>query len=423
MLRGEVAADLRDRRCDGWRLLPDYGGYCFADVPATAAGVLGVDLGPTLPGDVFDGVDTDVENVVVVLVDGLGFDCWRRDHADHALFDAVTREGVVTPLTSVFPSETSAAMVTVHTGLTPAEHGLLSWDVYLDDPGVVVEGVPFKQKGGSAGDAVDVLNPDGLFDGEPIYPALAEAGVEPHVVQPEGTLGTPFAAATLAGSERHGWADLDRMAATVRRVLESTSDSTYCYAYVPHVDAASHGHGTESAEYQDALAAISASVERELGERLDPDVADRTLLMVAADHGHVNTDPPTNVDLLAEYPFVTDALRRDGDGGRVPPVGNPRVTHLHVQPDRRDEVRRRLDAEMDALVLSGDDVLSEGLFGLEPGELAERRCGDVVLTHRDSTVWYDDSKSNLEKVGQNGGLTPAEMLVPFGAARLSALGG
>lgn len=81
-----------------------------------------------LPDDAIAGVECgDAENVVVLLVDGFGYEHWKRERDVHPLLSALTERGIVTPLTSVYPSETAAAITTVHTGRKPVEHGLLGW--------------------------------------------------------------------------------------------------------------------------------------------------------------------------------------------------------------------------------------------------------------------------------------------------------
>jgi hypothetical protein len=200
VLDESVEARLRDECLDDGLLFPDYERYCFAGVPGTVGEVLGADVGTSLPEDVLAGVDTDVENVVCVLVDGLGYDCWVRDRREHGFLDRVTEEGTVTPLTSIYHAETAAAITTVHTGDTAAEHGLLGWDVYLDEPGFVLETLPFRQKGGTAGDAAELVDPDVLYGGETVYERLAEAEIDAHAFQPAATIDTPYSRRNGHGS-------------------------------------------------------------------------------------------------------------------------------------------------------------------------------------------------------------------------------
>ena len=72
MLRDSVARRLRETRSEEAYLFPAYEDYCFANVQGTAFSVLGESLGRRLPSDVLEGIDTDVERVLVVLLDGFG---------------------------------------------------------------------------------------------------------------------------------------------------------------------------------------------------------------------------------------------------------------------------------------------------------------------------------------------------------------
>ncbi|WP_135365133.1 alkaline phosphatase family protein [Halosimplex halophilum] len=418
MRRDDVAAALRDEHERDGYLRPDYDGYCFAGVGPTVTDLFGVDAGRTLPDDVFAGVDTDVSHVVLVLVDGFGLDRWRADADRYELFDALDTRGTVTPLTSVYPSETGSAIPTLHTGRTPAEHGMLGWEWYDPEVGAVVQGLPFVRKG-SGDSAADVMDPAELFAGDPIYDALVADGVDAHAVQPESIAGSPSSEAMLGAAEDHPAANAAELALTVRQTLESADGPTCCYAYFGMADALAHFAGTDSADYRAQLGAVADALQRQLVEGLDPETAAETLLVVTADHGLVDTDPDDYVDLVA-VDGVADALRTGPGGDPLPPVGSPRSAHLHLDDGATDRVAAALDDRLDAFVTTGEDALADGLFGPDPCERARRRAGDVVLSHRERTAWCDD-EDHLGHVGNHGGLHPEEMLVPFAAASVDAL--
>ncbi|WP_459193078.1 alkaline phosphatase family protein [Halosimplex sp. J119] len=417
MRRDDIAAALRDDHERDDYLFPDYDGYCFGNVGPTATDLFGVDTGRALPDDVFAGVDTDVSHVVLLLVDGFGLDRWRADADRYAFFDALDTRGAVTPLTSVYPSETGSAIPTIHTGRTPAEHGMLGWDWYDPEVGAVVQGLPFTHRDGTS--AADVIEPAELFTGDPVYDALVSDGVDAHAVQPESISGSPSSDAMLGAATDHSATNAAEMALTVRRTLESADRPTLCYAYFGKADALAHYEGTESAGHRAQLGAVADAVQRQLVAGLDPETAAETLLLVTADHGLVDTEPHSYVDVCA-VDGVADALQTDPDGETVPPVGSRRSTHLHLEDGAADRVAAALDEELDAFVTTGHEALADGLFGPNPCERARRRAGDVIVTHRERTVWYDDGEDR-GYVGNHGGLHPEEMLVPFAAARVSTL--
>ena len=83
-------------------------------------------------------------------------------------------------------------------------------------------------------------------------------------------------------------------------------------AYVPHVDHVSHAEGTDSEAYCDTVATVCDQIA-DCIERTDERTTERTLLLVTADHGHVNTAPDRNIDLSAKL-----------DGNGEPPTARGR---------------------------------------------------------------------------------------------------
>jgi len=460
MFDDEVAARIRDdHERDGY-LFPDYGRYCFAGVPATLGGVLGVDLpGDPLPDDVVADVpgvagaaprdDADYDRVCHVLVDGLGYEQWRREvaagRAPDWLADLAETAGV-TPLTSVYPSETAAAITTVHTGRTPAEHGMIGWDMYLPEVDRVVQTLPFTAKSGESADEAYGVDPADLFAGGSIYETLAAEDIDSVTVQPTKAATGAYSAHALAGADSRGYEDLDGFRSLLTEALTESGPGTYCYAYLSDVDGAAHEAGTESDHYRKTLQAVSDAVSTALAG-IPEEVAESTLFVLTADHGHVDTDPETNVDIW-EHDFLTERMRRyetgapegyplagtaeggDGhdaggddraaSGDPLPPVGGARNVHLHLRPGTTEEAIEHLDRTFDGRAFTREEALDRGLFGdRDASDRFRRRCGDVVFVHRRKAVWRGDEPGKLGYVGWHGGLTPEEMLTPFAAAPLS----
>lgn len=455
MFDDEVAARVSDDREHDGYLFPDYGRYCFAGVPATLGGVLGVDLpGDPLPdGVVADvpgvagtapGDDADYDRVCHVLVDGFGYEQWRRevdaDRAPEWIAD-LAETARVTPLTSVYPSETAAAITTVHTGRTPAEHGVIGWDVYHPDADRVVQTLPFTTKSGDPADEASGVDAGDLFAGGSIYETLAAEGIDSVTVQPTKAATGAYSAHALAGADSRGYEDIDGFRSLLTGVLSESDPGTYCYAYLSDVDGAAHEAGTDSDRYRETLAAVSEAVETALSG-VPQEVAESTLFVLTADHGHVDTDPETNIDLW-EHGFLTERMRRyetgapagyplagNGDGGDgeaapddsdpLPPVGGARNVHLHLRPGTTDEVLDYLDRTFDGRAFTREEAFDRGLFGDRAvSDRLRRRCGDVVFVHRRRAAWRGDEPEKLGYVGWHGGLTPEEMLIPFAAAPLS----
>ena len=169
------------------------------------------------------------------------------------------------------------------------------------------------------------------------------------------------------------------------------------------------------------LGAICNAIEREIIGKLDPAVAEETLLIVTADHGEVDATPETTIDLgtLDLEPH----LRCDEGGDPIPALGRPRNLQFHTRDGDREALRADLEtglAPLDPLVLERETILDEGLFGdREPSERFLERYPDLLAVPKKGFAWYDDG--HLDNVGMHGGMHPDETLVPFAAARIDTL--
>lgn len=426
MLRTDAARALRDRQTEDGYLLPDYGGACFAGVPATVAELLGTRVpGTPVPDDCFAGVRTDgIETVVHVLVDGFGFEQWAHHRHAAKFLNRLTERARVSPLTSVFPSETATALTTLHTGRLPAEHGLLGWTQYLPDAELLVQPLPFTAADGTPAGELGI-NPDALFGNcaTPVYDELAAAGITTAVLAPTGLNNSAYAGVTLGAARPRDYEGLGGPSGLARRLRDTVHEAhedapSYVYAYCPQIDAAAHDHGTRSTAYADTVGAVFRALRRAVSG-VDEAVAAETLLIVSADHGHVDTDPSRNVDLFTDerLPAALRTDRRD-----APLVcGGPRNIHLFPRADAAERLRAALDDRRTAwLRQPPDGVMDRALFGGNRSPTFTERRSPELLIPDALSVWHGEA-DDLSSVGMHGGLAPAEMLCPLAAVRLDRL--
>lgn len=404
---------------DGF-VFPAYGDRCFADVTESGLSLFSEEFEREIPAEAFgDLLQADIDNVVLVVLDGLGMDQWSRLDRTVPLFQRFDDVGQVSPLTSVYPSETAAAITTLHTGRLPAEHGLLGWHQYVEDIAASIQTLPFLLEDGTPiHDAYPLANARELFAGETIYHTAEDAGIDTHVAQPERISSSASSHLTTAGAETNDYWNVADMAVTVRETLTDADGPAHVTAYVPNVDHIAHITGTEDDRYDAQVRMVAEAVRTGLVEQLDAEVAERTALLVTADHGHTNVDQAEQIDL--SVPDVQETLQRGPDGERIPPVGGPRNVQFHVKDGRVGELRQYLESNQDVLTLDREEYTERGLFGeneVEPSGTFERRAPDLVAVHRETVMWYQGD----DKVGVHGGMSPEEMLVPFATARISDL--
>jgi hypothetical protein len=395
----ERAARLVERRTDAGLVTPAYGDRCFAGLPGTCYALLGADVGPTLPATVVDGLvgGRSPERVVVIVVDGFGWDQLDRERGRHDSLDHLLDVGRLEPLTSTFPSETAAAMTTFSTAAYPHEHGVVGWFQYVSSLERVVLPLPFTTVDGTPLSAVAPgFDRAALFRGN----AAAERA------RPVVTTTTVRPAAIGADYTYEG---LDEFADSLAAAVDAAGPSSLLTVYVPHVDTAAHRVGTRSDDYHETVGAVFDAV----AETVDGVADDHTLFLLTADHGHVDTDPASNVDLRDDrFDRLWETFRRRSDGTAVPPTGSPRQLHLHVPDGARDDARTVIDRHLDAHVFTRSEAVARELWG--PGDYDEAfrsRLGDLLVIPRERGVWYGDDE--LAQVGMHGGATRAEMLVPL----------
>ena len=420
MLRTDLAADLlADELAPGF-VRPAWEDYCFANIPDTVRSLFDAPARRPLPDDVFEGVDTDVDHVVCVFVDGFGWNHFQRARGDHPFLDRLAERATVTPLTSLFPSETAAAVSTFNTATQPCEHGVLGWNAHLEELGGYVQTLPFVDRDGTPLEEVhEDSDVAALIDERPVYEDLSNAVV----VAPDGQGESTYSKGTTTGARSVDYRNVAQAGYRVRHELETADGPTFVYCYLPQVDTLAHHEGVGTPETDAQLAGVCAAVQREIVDRLDPAVAERTLLLLTADHGEVDATPETTVAL--DDLELGPHLRRDRAGEPIPAVGGPRNLQFYAREGHRDalvaDLKSGLSA-LDPLVLTREEVQEEALFGdREPSQRFLDRRPDVLAVPDEGFAWYDDG--TLSYVGMHGGLHPDEMLVPFAAARVDALQG
>ena len=429
--------DLPRFELDGERFVrPDFAGRGLANVAPTVLELLapgavdGIELpalDPTvLPAQLTRGVNT----VVLLLADGLGhLQLQREIAAGNApnLGELIQRaaEGdpqvAYNPITSVFPTTTVAALGSVNSAVAPTEHGLLGYTLYLPEFEMVAEMIrwgPLNRRV-SFTDPEFGQVPESFFWAETTYARLQAAGLRrTFAVNPIGFAGTALTRMLHQSASYVCYVATSSLQPMVSRLVTESNQPTYIYAYWPTIDTISHIVGPFTPEHGAEVAAFDFQVGR-LVEQL-PEGGD-TLLMLTADHGHVDTVPEEGVQ-FSDHPELLKMLR-------VPPAGERRAVYLHPRPGATLEVaayaRERLRDVAPAMLR--DDAVELGLFG--PGRLSERaagRIGEVLLFPRGNLQLIapppDSTDGNAPRApvfrGLHGGLTAEEALVPLLAVRI-----
>ncbi len=370
-----------------------------------------------------------INQVVVLLMDALGYDQLKAmmtgGVAPNLARAAERDQTFFMPLTSVFPSTTTTALTSVATGHAPAQHGIMGTWVYMREIGTIVDLIGYRPAVAPTNQSFldSQLDPDTLVPVPNIYRRLEAANVQTEIVNLYQFKGSSISRFTSAGSQAgqefyNGYLTPADGFSQLRRRIEINRRAqlkTFTYAYIPNIDSSAHRYGPLSTSYQAELAALDFTLQHELFEPLagQPDVA----LLLVADHGQRNVEQD-KILWLEDHPALTRMFT-------VPHTGESRAGYLHIKHGCEEQVQNYVKQNFgeDFLALSKKEAVEQGLFGLAGqalGPECEDRIGDIMLIPTGNWVARQHTATtgrNYSVLGNHGGLSRAEMLIPFLAYR------
>jgi hypothetical protein len=404
-------------------VLPHYGGHSIANLPATVARLLGVELtdaAPPLPAHLWADLATGVRSVVLITLDAVGYPHLRHLlNAEDSVLNYLPQVGRLIPLTSIFPSTTVAALTTLWTGRAPLGHGFVGTRLLLPEHGTLANmlqlGPAIHRQSGALLDWGWV--PEEFVTVPGLGQQLADRGIETVAHTHLPFLGGGLARIFMRGMEEvRGHVDFSDMAINLRHALLQRSDRPlFANAYWGGLDGTAHTYGPTGERFRVALRHVVRSLEEDLLAPLPAAAREGTLLIISADHGQVST-PPERVVQFSDHPALRRMLL-------LPPAGEPRASYLYVRAGQAKSVRAYVAEHLADrfIVVEMEQALAAGLFGPgEPAPEVRARLGDLLLLAiDDSRLLVKDEPVPFH--GHHGSLTAGEMLVPLMMVRLDDL--
>jgi hypothetical protein len=324
---------------------------------------------------------------LLILLDAFGLEFLER-HRDHPFIQRLA----VTPLTSQFPSTTTAHVSSVHFGMPVHEHGLYERNILEPALGEIICPLRFNASGAEEeGTLVGRLEPSVLAPGPTFYESLTAPCI---VAQPFRLAGS-FSAVATRGAQVIGFRRLREGVGALREAFAAAgSDHRYALLYWDLIDRAGHDHGPGSPEF-------AVACRRSLDEQWDAMEALRAVtVLITADHGQVDVGPD-RVDYLDDlWPDLPTLLSQPR------PAGSSRDVFLHVHAEHVLTVIRELSARLEGRA----EVRAAGELFDRIGPRLKARLGDVaVLPAAGRQAWVRSAAGNEQRFrGQHGGLHEAE---------------
>lgn len=307
-------------------LFPDYDNS-IANLACSVLKRFGIEPpNPSLP--LADGLLSErrYKNIVIMLLDGMGNNIIEANLAPDGFF----HRHLAGTYSSVFPPTTVAATTAMDSGLFPAQSAWLGWTGWFPEVGRNV--VYFLNRD---------FDTDEQIEGESIawkyvpywsiHDRIRAAGYASHYL-------APFA-------EPHP-KDFAAMCGEIKRLCAEDGEK-YIHAYWDQPDTIMHRKGC----FGEPARSSVRELEKAVGELAD-ELSD-TLLLITADHGHINSTRA----VITDYPDITECLVR------MPSI-EPRCLNLFVRDGMAEQLKAAFREHFDGkfLLMSKAEVMERELF-------------------------------------------------------------
>ena len=318
------------------------------------------------------------ENVVVIVLDGMGTNIMNRALGTESFF----RQNLKKSITSVFPATTTAATNSLMTGLNPVEHGWLGWTMYIEPIDKIITLFRNSQKGHDDETCEEFL-------------AMKSKLVTKTIVDELNENNQHSGRALLSFGDKP-YADLDDMLGRIESEAKKPGKK-YIYAYNSQPDSTMHSLGSDCHEAKDLIRERDRKICELCGKLKN------TLMIVTADHGHRNAE---NI-FLRNYPELLELMDRSTSLEQ-------RAASFAIKTGRQDDFRKLFEKLLgtDFKLYSKKDVVESKLFGDgTQNELFDLALGDFIAIAEDSDKCLLDV-GDAELKSNHAGYSDDEIIVP-----------
>jgi hypothetical protein len=404
-------------------VLPDYNGYGLSSIPATVSALLdGPQLNTaSLMPQISERIGKHYQNVVLILVDALGYDhflrlmvqgyaeFWRENLPQAGLF----------ALSSVSPSTTATALTTLWTGTEPATHGYIGYEMWLKEYSMTINSIlhcPTSFIGDNGSLMRAGFIPEQFLGLQTIGEQLSAASITSHAFLPYTIANSGLSRMHLQGTHFHGFVAESDLWADLRDLLNLPSAKPrFFYVYWATLDTLIHRYGPDDMRIDAHFAEFSRTLAENFLSGLEQSACESTLLLLTADHGAIATPPDEKYNLNV-HPQLLQLLR-------MLPTCESRLPFLFIKSGMEKHVREYFAQAWpgEFTLITGAEALSAQLFGKMPMHPAlPDRVGDLIaLPHNNAYLWWPNHINMMQ--GRHGGLSRLEMLIPLYALPLGGL--
>jgi predicted AlkP superfamily pyrophosphatase or phosphodiesterase len=395
---------------------PTYSNYSFANIPGTILNLLGVNSTKKLPTNTIK--QNRAEKIVFLFMDSFGWVFWEKHYKNYPFLSRFLKEGIVSKLTSQFPSTTAAHVTTIHTTEDVGQSGIHEWFYYEPYVDAIIAPLLFSFAGKKERDTLlpTGINPKQIYPKNTIYKMLKKHKIDSYIFQYKDYTPSPYSDIVFEGATKTiPYRSLADGLTALTRTINSTSGPTYYFYYYDLIDTAGHVNGPDSPTHNAEIHNLFTQLEDLFYQQIKN--KKNVTILLSADHGMANINPKNTIYLNKEVPEIKELIQTNKNGELLAPAGACRDMFLYIKENKLIKAKEILIKHLKgkAEVYTTQEMLEKGFFGNNvTNQLLNRLANLIILPYMNESVWwYEKAKFEVNYFGHHGGLTKEEMEVPF----------
>lgn len=357
-------------------ILPNYN-ECITNIPCSILKYYGLPYKHNTIKEIDDILEKKKpKDIIVILYDGMGHNILNRtlNKEDFLIKNEVKY------ISSVTPATTTAATTSILSGMNPNEHGWLGWDLYIKPINKIITLFKNTYKDTYKEPNYNVTNK--YYSYKNIIKQINEIGIEATSLYPFG---------------ENRYKNLKDMKNKVLSLC-ANNNNHYIYVYYDDPDKTMHEFGTDSDKVKEKIKQVNI-ISKELCDKLD-----NAVVIITADHGHINSNYITICDNQDFYNTLDGDIWIEG-----------RLCSFKVKENKNEEFIKQFNKyySNDFILKTKEEVIKMNLFGIgENHHLFVDSLGDYIALAI-GNKYFRYNENSVKYKSMHAGITEDEMLIPL----------